>query len=345
MSFLGHLDGVPDGQVFGWAWDSENPDATLHVTIHLNQQRVINVLAPYYRRDVAETLSCSGRHGFYVDLSRYSSERGAHFIIDARFPNGELIDGSPLHAYVPPRQRSHKPTLLFMHIPKTAGTAFREAALESYKQAEAAFIYRDPPGFAVELRDMPEEQLAGLRFVVGHFVYGLHDGIPNHCRYFTILRNPVDRVWSQYTHWLREGSDVVRAEDGRRRSIEELLENKMNAELDNAAVRYIAGIDWTEFPAGRLTKDVYELAVHNLERSFVSVGLQEQLPDSYDTLRREFSWMRSAPPEIMNAGGHPNGDALPEKEKKLAAHFNHWDMKLYKHAQTMLSSCVTGGYA
>jgi len=91
-------------------------------------------------------------------------------MIDVRLSDGTYLHGVPVHAHLPRRSRVQQPTLLFMHIPKTAGTALRETILNNYKRSEIAYIYPDPPGFPVHnLRDLPLCQRAQFRLVVGHF--------------------------------------------------------------------------------------------------------------------------------------------------------------------------------
>lgn len=104
--------------------------------------------------------------------------------------------------------------IVFVHIPKTAGSSFRLAAERYFGQdallfdygAEAAqtsdlvrhWIYekQDPEGFRRALSLQP------CRFFCGHFNRDKYAELPG-ARLVTWLRDPVDRLWSSYGHWRR----------------------------------------------------------------------------------------------------------------------------------------------
>lgn len=330
LRYFGRLDGVSNDEVYGWAFDAHNPLEPVNVRLFINNRRAAEALAVYYRPDVAEQMKSSGQQGFYFDLMR-CYDRSGDIILDVRLPNGELLDGSPVRVHVPACKGTSHPTLLFMHIPKTAGTAFREAVVANYKQSEVAYMYEDPPGFPLYLEDLPIEQRARFRFVAGHLVYGMHDWIPNDCSYFTILREPLSRVWSAYNHLIEQNNRVAFAADGSSRSLEEMFEDRVAAELDNVVVRYFSGIDGRELPVGAVDGEVYDRAVWNLEQAFPYVGMQERLGDAYEYLHKRFGWTNDTPPQIMNTGSYSPTGRRSSKDDKLIRHFNKWDIMLYEH--------------
>lgn len=331
MNFVGHLDGIRNGEIYGWALDAGNPLEPVKLTVQINHRRAAELLAVYYRPDVAERMNSSGRHGFYLDLAKCWRHAG-DIAVDVRFPNGQSLEGSPIRTPISqhPRERVSSPTLLFIHIPKTAGTAFREAAIPNYKQSEIAYVYADPPGFPWYLGRFPIEQRARLRLVVGHYIYGIHDWIPNECRYFTIVRNPLSRIWSHYNHFVEQNSNLAFTATGEARTLQEMLENRIAVELDNLMVRYFAGVDDTAFPIGTLDHAVYELAALHLDRAFPCVGMQERLDDAYECLRNELGWTRGALPKSMNAASYSSTGRWTAQEEKLMRHFNKWDLMLYE---------------
>jgi hypothetical protein len=327
----GHLDGVREGELFGWAIDPYDPAEPAKVTAHVNNRPVAEALAVYYRPDVAEQFRCSGRHGFFLDLSQLcDGDKDA--AVDVRLSNGKLVEGAPLRAHVPCRRRPPGPTLLFMHIPKTAGTTLRKSMIKNYRRSEIAYLYPEPPGFPVRnLRDLPLTQRAQFRLVAGHFQYGIHNEIPNDYWYFTIVRNPVARVWSHY-QYLIEVKDPAIIRDGEIKSLQEALENRMTANLDNLMVRCFAGVNEEKSRAGSINRDVYERAKQHLQDAFVYVGQQEALPAAYAVLKDKLGWQWSIPPETVNRGSYISGEQMDEAKAELIRQFNAWDMKLYEQA-------------
>jgi hypothetical protein len=327
---FGHVGEVRDGEIFGWAINPDNPRQPARVTAHVNGRPVAEALAVYYRPDIADLLKCSGRHGFYLDLTQ-ACDVDTEAIVDVRLSNGMYLDGSPLRAHLPRRCRTQNRTLLFMHIPKTAGTALRETILNNYRQSEVAYIYPDPPGFPVRnLRDLPLGQRARFRFVVGHFQYGVHEQIPNDCCYFTIVRNPLSRVYSHYSYLVQHQNPLVFG-NGRIKPLQELLESGITANLDNLMVRCFAGVDEKDFPPGSIDGDVYRMGKRHAENAFMYIGQQERLPEAYSFLQSKFEWAWDIPPEMMNRGSYAGEECLNHPEAEIIGRFNRWDLELYEY--------------
>jgi hypothetical protein len=334
LGAAGQLDGVRDGEIFGWAVNPENPDDPAKITAYINGRPAVEAMAVYYRPDVAERFNCSGRNGFYLDLTR-DNEVETDAMIDVRLSNGRYLEGAPMRAHLQRDRRSRTPTLLFMHIPKTAGTALRETILKNYKQSAVAYIYPEPPGFPVRnLRDLPLGQRAQLHFVVGHFQYGIHEDIPNDCLYFTIVRNPIRRVWSHY-QYLVQHKHPLTFSNGEVQRLEEMFESRVTANFDNLMVRCFAGVDEREFPPGSINAEVYDLAKSHAEYAFLHVGQQEGIGDAYLFLQRQFWWSWNIAPEVMNSGSYASQEQMGELDAGLIKRFNIWDCKLYEDVRNL----------
>ncbi len=334
LGVVGHIGEIRDGELYGWAMDGNDPERPVKVTAHVNGRPVTEALAVYYRPDLAERFQSSGRNGFYLDLSQ-SCVAGSEAIIDVRLPDGTCLSGAPLRVHLPCRRSVQTRTLLFMHIPKTAGTALRETMLNNYRQSEVAYLYPDPPGFPVrDLRDLPLGQRGRFRFVVGHFQYGIHDQIPNQCSYFTVVRNPVARVASHY-HYLVQHRDPLVFSNGHLRSLKETLEARLTANLDNLMVRCFAGVDEKDFPPGSIDSEVYDVALRHAKTGFIYIGQQERLPEAYSFLKKKFRWTWDMPPEVMNRGSYGTGECLGESDAEAISRSNAWDCQLYERLVDM----------
>jgi hypothetical protein len=185
----------------------------------------------------------------------------------------------------PPR---HDWTLIFMHLPKTAGSSFRDALGPLYPSVERIYLYHpeglkgaiEPEGFP----DVPVERRARLRFVAGHMRYGLHEHVPRPSRYVTIVREPVDRVVSLYHHYRRVaalGGATPAAAEGRRiletnSSFEAWVFGQQRNEVDNEVVRRVSG---RTAPFGQCPDDMLEEALARVDASFEQVLIYERLPD------------------------------------------------------------------
>lgn len=329
LGTFGELDGVVDGEVYGWAFDADNPSAPINVVIYVNDRPVAEAAAVYYRPDVASGMNCSGRHGFYVDLSSYCSME-TEAVIEARFSNPKTLTNSPIRAKIPARTERKSPTVLFMHIAKTAGTAFREAIVANYKEAEIAYVYPDPPGFSIpDLRQLPLQQRSWFRLVIGHFRYGAHEWFPQESMYVTVVRHPLARVVSHYLYLPQTHPNLIR-EGERRLSLEELLERRVSVDLDNALVRCFGGIDDDEVPPGMVDREAYERAVYFLRTAFGLVGHQECAQEFYDALRERFDWRANSQLPTVNRNMTASDLMEQEKIRKAVEYHNRWDYLFYE---------------
>lgn len=296
---IGHLDSIIDGEISGWALDSDFPDQVIDVAVYLDGQLTAKALAVYHRPDVAEHFKSSGRHGFYVDLTTELAVREA--TLDVKLPSGDSLYGAPIQVSVPDRSPKRQPTLLFMHIPKTAGTSFREAIARNYKTSEIAFLYPDEPGFRIRsFEDLPLDQRSRTRLIAGHEVYyGVHEHVPNESLYFTVVRDPISRVWSNYIHLLQT-TDTRIFDGAKPASLEKIFESKSRGDIDNVMVR------------------------------FFLVSPKANLQQAYAWLRHKLDWRIESPVPLMNVTDYTFTQQCGEFDRKVIRHFNEWDCRLYE---------------
>ena len=103
-----------------------------------------------------------------------------------------------------------EPLLIFIHIPKTAGETFN-MVLQRHYPGEATFDSPSVPFSVVieQLDNLSEQRKASVGCITGHIPFGLHRYLDQEVRYFTILRDPVDRVISHSTTTLSENLTAV----------------------------------------------------------------------------------------------------------------------------------------
>lgn len=105
--------------------------------------------------------------------------------------------------------------LLSVHVPKCAGTSFRQTLTQHYGEDgiwfdygdrpadPAAPMHLDPEGFLERFRTGGYPFLAGRRAVHGHFHVGKYRYLDDAGLRVTVLRHPVERTVSHYRHWQR----------------------------------------------------------------------------------------------------------------------------------------------
>src|SRR2546426_12314755 len=95
-----------------------------------------------------------------------------------------------------------RPTVIFLHIPKAAGSTF-SSVLEARFDPKRTFIVRDSVRDVERLKGLTEAERAQLQLITGHLPYGIHEHLSQPFEYITILRNPVERMISHYYYVLR----------------------------------------------------------------------------------------------------------------------------------------------
>lgn len=106
--------------------------------------------------------------------------------------------------------------ILFIHIPKTAGTSFRMAAEEYYEKSQIFYDYSPHAKETSEgvKKSIYEEQdpyslyegyifKEEKSFFCGHFSVNKYEALYDTCNVVSFLRNPVEQVLSHYNHHKR----------------------------------------------------------------------------------------------------------------------------------------------
>lgn len=325
---VGCVDRIIDGEVSGWALNPASPNEPVIVTVVANGRAVASALAAYHRDDVAREFGTRGYHGFYVNLRQCSPSVG-RALIDVRAGDGWRLSNSPLAASIPQDSGSGRPAVIFMHIPKTAGTAFREAVESAFSASETLYLYPHDNFYPADLSiwRLPLDHRARLRFIMGHFPFGIHEALPQACEYISLVRLPFDRLVSQYYHHLRHSPDLISGGTGVMR-LSEVLAEPPNIGFDNMMVRYFSGLDENLWPVGAVNRGAFEMALNNLREHFAYVGIQENAACAYRALASRYSWQG---PELQfsNVGHYSLEPSERGAAEEIALQSQQWDIRLY----------------
>lgn len=228
-------------------------------------------------------------------------------------------------------------TVIYLHIHKTAGTTLQQIIDRQYDPAQI-WTFGDRHRFD-DFRELGETQKAGISLLRGHMIFGLHEFMPGASTYFTVLREPVERVVSFLYHIRRRPFEGVRCDH---LSLIELLESRQISTMDNGQTRMLAGGEQYEYPFGECTDELLQVAKRNLRESFSVVGLFEHFDETLLLLQRTFGWQNLYYVRENVSPGRPSSDELPVATVDLIAEHNRLDLQLYEYARRLFEEQVQG---
>jgi hypothetical protein len=240
-----------------------------------------------------------------------------------------------------------RPTVIFLHVGKTAGATMRSALRREFGRGQVMEI-RAPEVAPDRLRrdgavewfaSLPQSERARPRLIMGHMTYGLHAFVPRPSEYVTLLREPVALVRSQYNHVRRHEGHLLHDRAKAYPDLASYIESGISLEMDNSQTRAFAGDTTTPF--GACTPEMLDRAKANLER-FAVAGLTERFDESLVAMIRTFGWRRVA---YVTTNVDPNRAArqpLTERESDLVREHNVLDLDLYAWANDRFQRDVVG---
>src|SRR6185436_7498297 len=170
-------------------------------------------------------------------------------------------------------------TLVFLHIPKAAGSTLDSLLAQRFDPARTLTI-RNSVKQIEELKALSGEERAKLDLIKGHFPYGIHEHLPRPCEYITMLRDPVERMISHYYYVLRtRGHYLHELVTTKGIGLKDYAVGGLSEELDNGQVRLISGCGRRP-PYGACSREFLELAKQNLRERFALVGLAERFDET-----------------------------------------------------------------
>ena len=220
--------------------------------------------------------------------------------------------------------------LLFLHIPKTAGTTLNSILDANFDSGSVLDIYTDEQHQAV--RDLTYSRLAEYDLIRGHIFVQDYDDIfdgPVPMRVFTFLRDPVERVISEYfflKRWPR--SHLYRY----------LNENKVTlvdyVTRDTGVLRRRGTNNMTNSLSGTKCRSLgerFQMAWHHLSERFAFFGILERFDESLLMLAKTVG-LNETFYERQNVRSVAADRVVTQAERDVIAEYNQLDVRLYKAA-------------
>jgi Sulfotransferase family len=279
----GCVDGIIDGELRGWVANPDYPDRLEHVVCR-NSRGAELIFCPFvYREDVVNDLGVIGVFGFAIPLDLLSPLAPCCVVTDQYgnpLQNGEnvSVSGGQLPNIV------QEPLNIYLHISKTAGTSLRNTLMRTVRPGEQLLIYPGTAGiFEARFHQIPLSQRNRLRWVFGHCKFGLDRHVTKPVRYVSFVREPMDRLRSNFAHHV--AADTLFAIDGVALRLTTVFNEGLVEDCDNLMTRVFAGAGRELVPLGHVGEDEVEIALANVRRRFSFVGRQDRADADTMTLQ------------------------------------------------------------
>ena len=242
--------------------------------------------------------------------------------------------------------------LIHLHIRKTGGTSLNSAIKHAFCRDKVFELYAegDCKHTALEIasvegisRMLIEFGLGRVRYISGHIPYGIHRLFGTRVKYFTLVRDPVERVFSSF-FWFRTERQRPFCRAGKLLSFEEYVESRTDIHLNNYQVRILSGspeldndIDLRAGPrelvfGPPVERRHLEQAKRNIAEHFLLAAPLERLMESALILRMIYGWpMRRLHNERKNENQErPRSSDLSPRVIKIIEGCNVYDAELYQ---------------
>ena len=250
-----------------------------------------------------------------------------------------------------PQHNVHNPngataeTLIFLHVPKTGGVSVSKAIVCQFQEDEV-FHVRNPahkksPVFAKthgtidDFKSLPQAERRRFRCILGHMHFGVHEHVPGPSAYVTLLRDPVERLLSQYGQYCRMVENNELGEEAAVSSLEKFCRLKSRT-MDNHQTRFLCGWKFDEHPR----QESLDRARENLSRWFRVVGTLERFEETMEVLQKACGWP-DVPRFRANVGtGRLHREEVAPDLLARIEELNWLDRELHALANSLLDAAI-----
>ncbi len=231
------------------------------------------------------------------------------------------------------RQDKKKSVVVFIHIPKTAGTTLSDVLKHQYRKKNTLIIHGNIEEKEAEFKEKYYADRNQIYLIKGHMTFGVHQFLDCHCKYITFVRNPIDRILSVY-YYLSKNQRHPQYHLVKGKTLEEFVSS--NTAHHNGQTRFIAGrYDPRERwqPANLLDR-----AKKNLQENFVIVGLTERFDETLIVLKRKLEWSNMPFYVKQNKSNKPATETIAKSTLTLIKNRNSLDVELYRYAKEIFET-------
>jgi hypothetical protein len=227
---------------------------------------------------------------------------------------------------------------VFLHIPKTAGTAMRSVIEKNVPPPKRIEIYRVGAKTLAEALWEQRHKVESAEIVTGHIERRVHEFIDRPVRYFTILRDPIERVVSLYKY-IKVDFDKhplhAKFRSGEMTFDQWIRQRPRMA--SNVQTKMVSGLATEYEPATPYMLPAAIRALHDM----AAVGVQERFNSSVDAICQALGWTPVY--ENRNRSSLDNwtfieAEGISRETIEIIREINDLDYQLYNEAVSLMDA-------
>ena len=230
-----------------------------------------------------------------------------------------------------------KPTLMFIHIPKTGGSTL---GIVLNRQFPSRVLWRFKPhqreALVAKFKALPVQERQKYRILKGHIPYGMHEWTGRPTTYITFLRDPVEHIGSVFYYARRRQTSGAYDEMVETNmDLEDFVRGNLMDSWENIQTRLICGSaipDAWDYDKP-VTRPMLDAAKANIERDFACIGLTERFDESLLMMQRIFGWKNIYYVRQRVSKGRPRGSDIPAGAVEAIRERTALDAELYAFAK------------
>lgn len=228
--------------------------------------------------------------------------------------------------------------VIFLHIPKAAGSTLRSIIRRQYPDHQVHQITTTPTlqESINRFKKLSDKQKKKIHCLMGYGVFGLDNHLNGSTEYVTMFRKPVSRVISNYYFVRRDSGHRLHEQVTKRNlSLRKYVTSGLNKALDNQIVRNVSGQSTNEASEEMLSK-----AKKNIDNHFGVVGLVEKFDKSIILMKKKFGWRDVSYVKKNVTKERPKKDEINKDVLECIKKRNKLDLKLYNYAEKKFTQAL-----
>lgn len=221
---------------------------------------------------------------------------------------------------------------IHLHMPKTAGTTLKGIMKKNYHPHKVVDLYDRFQTHNDVVKRLRGLDVNDVEWLNCHLSFGIHNYVSKEATYLTFLRNPVDRILSDY-YFIKSSPKHALYNELKEKSLKDFQNEEVHK---NKQIKIILGRP-LEQPVE--LKDL-DQAKENINSHFCFIGITEMFTESVYLMKNLFNWSHASHLKTANRNVTKNRPKLHELDQVLKeeiVNHNEVDFALYEYMKQHLN--------